>query len=342
MTASGRDVGLANRLAGCPGEEHVRWLLDHSRPGAPRADGETLLRHMVVQDGVAETVAESLHRSTLGETAVTDVVGWSALDGDRVAVSYVAADDRRCELVLALGADGRVEVVTRQARDAEVEVTGHHTADLSEDLRAQLHEVFAAAYRDPDPGYLDDQLAHLQGIGIATERSGGVMGFTLYGRRDLDLPVIGRHGVGLPGLMCVRPGLRRKGVAQSCGNAAAAIALDGPIHLTVLKLATPATLRMVMRSIPVGRWPTADDPYALHLHPTSTQRAVLVELARAHGCEAGDGGVGIGRGRPIGTPIIEPEVSPEQAALFDRVDRSRGDTLLWVAWLTEPPEAWFD
>jgi len=51
--------------------------------------------------------------------------------------------------------------------------------------------------------------------------------------------------------------------------------------------------------------------------------------------------VGIGPGRPIGRPNIEPEVTAEQAALFDHVDRSRGDSLLWVAWLTPPPKAWF-
>jgi hypothetical protein len=97
-----------------------------------------------------------------------------------------------------------------------------------------------------------------------------------------------------------------------------------------------------MRSIPVGRWPTADDPFALYRHPSTTQARVLGALARAHGCAGARDGVGIGRGRSVGRPIIEPDVSAEQAALFDDVDRSRGDSLLWVSWLTPPPAAWFE
>ncbi|MBA2279933.1 MAG: hypothetical protein H0W25_01670 [Acidimicrobiia bacterium] len=49
----------------------------------------------------------------------------------------------------------------------------------------------------------------------------------------------------------------------------------------------------------------------------------------------------IGGGRPIGRPNVEPDATPEQIALFKRVDRGRGDSLLWIAWLTPPPGAWF-
>ncbi|HEX4906319.1 MAG TPA: hypothetical protein VFU93_12765 [Acidimicrobiales bacterium] len=201
--------------------------------------------------------------------------------------------------------------------------------------------MFTAAYQDPDPDYLDDQLAQLQGIGIATDASGEVIGFTLYGWRELDLPVIGVHYVGLPGLACADPTTRRKGVAAACGNAAGLVAVLGPLHLSVMKLATPASLNMALRSLAVGSWPPADDPYALYRNPTRTQLLVTAALARVHGCAGADGAVGIGRGRPIGRPKVDPEVTTEQAALFDGINRDRGDSLLWVAWLVPPPDAWF-
>lgn len=342
MTASGQEPSGGSELHGCPAADSVHWVVEHSRPGAPRADVATLLQHLAIPADVAETAIEHLHRSTLGETAIAEVTGWRRTAANRIVLGYVSVAGRRCELSWRLGADGRLEDQIHQSDDADMGITGQRTAELTSDTRAQLHAVFSAAYSEPDPDYLDRQLAALQGIGIATEPTGEVVGFTLYGWREVDLPVIGVHGVGLAGLMCVRPGVRRKGVGGACGNAAGMAAVAGPLDLAVTKLATPASLRMIMRSIPVGRWPTVDEPFALYRNPSATQLAVLGALADAHGCKLGDGAVGIGSGRPIGTPIVEPEVTPEQASLFDRVDRDRGDTLLWVSWLTPPPIAWFE
>jgi hypothetical protein len=318
----------------------VAWVVEHSRAGAGRADGAALVRHVVVPDDLAETAADYLQRWTQGGQAIEQVLGWSRWANSRVSIRYLAIDGRTCELSWRVTDDGRLDDQIHQREDTEAVITGLHTAELSADTRAQVQRVFASAYDDPDPSYLDGQLADLQGIGLASSEAGEVLGFTLYGWRELELPGLGVQGVGLPGLACVNPEVRRQGMAASCGAAAGRVAVTGPLHVTISKLATPASLRMVQRAIPVGSWPTADEPFALYRNPSPTQLAVTAALARAHGCEA-VGAVGVGRGQPIGRPKIEPEVSPEEAALFDRVDRSRGDTLLWVAWLTTPPAAWF-
>lgn len=341
MTVLGQETGGGPNLRGCPAAESVGWVVEHSRPGAERADGASLLRHVAIPEDMAETAADYLQRWTQGGQAIAEVLGWARAADGRVALRYLAIDGRTCELSWRVTDDGRLDDQIHQRVDAEVVITGVRTDELSSDIRAQVHAVFAAAYDDPDPSYLDAQLAGLQGIGLASLESDEVIGFTLYGWRQLDLPVIGVHGVGLPGLACVHPAARRKGVAAACGAAAGRVAVTGPLHVTISKLATPASLRMVQRAIPVGSWPTADEPFALYSKPSPTQLAVTAELARAHGCEATVGAVGVGRGQAIGRPKIEPEVSPEEAAPFDRVDRSRGDTLLWVAWLTPPPAAWF-
>ena len=329
-------------LEGCPASESIRWVVERLSPGSARADSDEVMRHIAVDPEMADTAAEMLVREAGGHGAIAEVTGWRVAANGRVVLRFAAVDGRTYELSWRVSADGRLEDQRCQREDTEAEITGARTADLSDETRAQLHAVFSAAYTDPDPEYLDSQLASLQGIGYATDLAGEVIGFTLYGWRELDLPVVGVHGVGLPGLMCVNPTVRRTGVGRACGNAAGMVALGGPLHLSVMKLATPASLRMALRSIPVGRWPTADEPLALYRRPSATQLTVLDALARAHGCERAEGAVGVGHGRPIGRPNIEPEVTAEQAALFDAVDRSRGDSLLWCSWLTAPPDVWFD
>jgi hypothetical protein len=341
MTVLGTGTSGGPDLRGCPAAEHVGWVVQHARPGAGRVDGAELLCHVAVRPDLADAAADYLQRWTQGGQAVDELLGWRQTTNGRVAVDYVAADGRACELSWRILDDGRLDDQIHQRSDAEASITGVRTDELSSDTRAQVHAVFAAAYDDADPDYLEAQLTGLQGIGLATASSGEVIGFTLYGWRALDLPVIGVQGVGLPGLACVHPAARGRGVAAACGAAAGPVAVTGPLHVTVSKLATPASLRMVQRAIPVGSWPTAEDPFALYRRPTSTQLAVTAALAHAHGCSATAGAVGIGSGRPIGRPKVEPDVSAEEASLFDVVDRGRGDVLLWIAWLTPPPEAWF-
>ena len=341
MTVRAGSAEGGSDLEGCPAAEAVAWVVEHSRRGAAAVDGATLLRYVVVEPDLADPAADYLHRWTEGWQAIDEVLGWRQLSDERVAIRYLATDGCECELSWRVTQDGRLEDQIQRREDAAARVEGARTHELTADQRAQVHAVFAATYHDPDPSYLDAQLESLQGIGLAIGPAGVIVGFTLYGWRELDLPAIGRHGVGLPGLACVHPDARRHGIAGACGMAAGQVAVKGPLHLAVTKMATPASLRMVLRSVPVGSWPTSDDPLALYRNPSQTQLAVTAELARAHGCEAADGAVGIGRGRSIGRPKIEPEVTAEQAALFQRVDRHRGDSLLWVAWLTTPPPEWF-
>lgn len=324
-------------LRDLPGAESVRWVLEHSRPGAPRACAEDLIRHVVVDPAIAETMAEHMWLTR----QIAEVTGWRQTADGRVVVNWVSVEGRAHLLSWRVAADGRLEdQVSQRAETDGDEIVGMRTAELTDDQRTQLHAVFAATYTDPDPDYLDGQLATMQAVGMATE-SGEVIAFTLYGWAEIDLPVIGTRGVGFPGLACVRPTTRRQGLAGSCAGAAGPIALAGPMDLTVTKLATPASLRLAVRAIASVRWPTADAPFALQLQPTPTQVLVTAALAQAVGCHSAKGAVCVGHGRPIGYPNVEPEVTPEMAALFEPVDRSRGDSLLWIAWVAPPPPEWF-
>lgn len=49
-----------------------------------------------------------------------------------------------------------------------------------------------------------------------------------------------------------------------------------------------------------------------------------------------------GPGRPIGKAMLEVDrnVTPEEWAWFANVDRGRGDTLLGVNWILDPPTGW--
>lgn len=340
MTAGGR-AGRRVDLKGCPAQEHVAWAVAHGVVGAPRPDVAELAQHAVVDDSLAGTGAEYLHRWTLGEDAIAEVTGWRTAPGGRVVVEYTSAGGRACELSWRVGADGRLEDRVHQRTDTDVEITGHRSDELDASVRAELHAVFRAAYADADGDHLDRQLAALGGVGVATDCAGRVVGFSLYGWQMLDLPVIGEHGVGLVGLSCVHPALRRQGIADATGVAAGMAIVEGPLHLGAAKLATPASLHWVLRSIPIGRWPSVDDPFALYDHPSSTQSAVIGALVAAYGGGGHEGAVCMGSGRPVGRPLVEPIVPSEEAAYFARVDRDRGDSLLWISWMTQPPDSWF-
>ena len=43
---------------------------------------------------------------------------------------------------------------------------------------------------------------------------------------------------------------------------------------------------------------------------------------------------------PIGFPIMEMDVQPEEWDAFAQVDRAHGDSLLGLCWLPDAPDGW--
>ena len=225
------------------------------------------------------------------------------------------------------GSSGAVEILTSLA------------SDLSDRDRSAIHDLFDVVYREADHDYLADQLVTLGTVAIA-KIDGEIVGFFVSGQREIDLPVLGPTTVSLHGLACTHPSARRRRIMQALS---ATMWMSSPGNrLGASRLATPATLKGAAASAQLMAWPSGDDPFVLYRASTATQRAIAHAVADAHGAHDFDERhfVCIGRGRPIGEPVIDVDADDEFWRLFDAVDRSRGDTLLWLDWTLPPPASW--
>ncbi|MEX2245697.1 MAG: hypothetical protein WEC75_03330 [Dehalococcoidia bacterium] len=210
------------------------------------------------------------------------------------------------------------------------------TADVTTDDRARMHALFDANYRQANHPYLDKSLTALRHAAIAIAADGRAAGFALGDLRVLDLPRLPATTVAMAGICCVSPDFRRRGLfgALETRAMAAGGAMPAGRILTCGRIAHPAS----MRTMAVN--PTVVPRRGVELTPW--QREVGQAIADAYGAPAFDprtfvcGGTGV----PIGYPVMEIDVTPEEWIVFEHVDRDRGDSLLGLAWRPDAPEGW--
>lgn len=194
-------------------------------------------------------------------------------------------------------------------------------------------DLFARTYRDADLEYLRDSLLHLRTIALAWDEQ-RLVGFALGESRRLDLPGLPGHVVRLGGLACVAPENRRRGILHALQVRAFTAEPLGAAGLACGRMAHPATYRHLSRL--TGAVPRLGVP------PTPWQQAVGRAIADAYGVVHFDADTFVcsGRGRPIGHPMMAIEATPEEWKLFERIDRSRGESLLGMSWIREAPAGW--
>jgi hypothetical protein len=202
----------------------------------------------------------------------------------------------------------------------------------------RVRDVFAENYREANLGYLDKSLHGLAFVAMAETGDGVLAGFALGEARRLELPRLGVQEVRLAGLCCVSPGFRRRGLFGKLeGMAIGARPLPRAERaLSAGRMAHPASFRgMAANPSSVPRRGRAR---------TLWQREVGVAVAEAYGVPAFDPETFVvsGTGVPIGFPVIDIEAAPEEWTLFGPVDRSKGDSLLGIAWNPAPPPGWLD
>lgn len=100
------------------------------------------------------------------------------------------------------------------------------------------------------------------------------------------------------------------------------------------RMAHPASYRLMARS------PSAVPKAGVE--PTPWQQQVGMAIAAAYGVEDFDPTTFVchGSGTPIGYPVIDIEAEPGEWVVFRPVDRDRGDSLLGIAWMGDPPDGW--
>ncbi len=203
--------------------------------------------------------------------------------------------------------------------------------------REAVFALFRGAYRQANVEYLEKSLKRLANLAIAYHEEMPV-GFALGEVRVMDLPRLPDQVVSLAGICCIDDGYRRRGLfgrleSLALGSNSAAI----PPHerrLSCGRMAHPASMRTMSRSPWVVPKPG--------VRPTQWQQEVGQAIADAYGCYGFDPEtfVCIGNGTPIGYPVIEIDVEPEEWEVFRPVNRDRGDSLLGMSWGPTPPEGW--
>ncbi len=226
---------------------------------------------------------------------------------------------------------------------ADIEFKTLATDSLSDEDRAIMFGLFDSCYRQADHAYLEDTMARLSFASLAFHDETPV-GFGLGEVRLMDLPCLPLAAVVLGGLTCVMPEFRRRGLVAELGQrsiiastrASTRASAPGGHERTLLcgRSAHPAGFRVFLRNESVV--PRRGCP------PTPWQQKVGQVIANAYGVVAFDPltFACTGSGKPIGYPILEIDVEPEEWELFRPVDRDRGDSLLSMVWIPSAPPGW--
>ena len=209
------------------------------------------------------------------------------------------------------------------------------TADASAEDRALMHALFDENYRQANHSYLDKSLGVLRYAALATHE-GEAAGFALGDLRVVDLPRLPQQTVAMAGIACIGAAHRRRGLFAALAltsMSAGARPPEGRI-LSAGRMAHPATMRTMARnSSAIPKRGVAITPW---------QRQVGRAVAQLYGNTDFDEAtfVCIGSGTPIGYPVIEIDVTPDEWRLFEPVNRDRGDSLLGLGWRPDAPEGW--
>jgi hypothetical protein len=316
--------------------EPVRFVFEHLAPGSPELTPEALRQHSN-NDYLLQPIRQVARGAAL--VSITNAVQRPG----EVRVSAEHADGTARDWTFSIGEDGRIVAASAGRHVDGVDFWSGPPAEFSTAERRLLQQLFAAAYSSPDPEYLDRQLDTMTSLVVA-RRGTVVVGFALGGGTDIRTAALGDVKVALPGLTCVDPREQRSGIGQGMGMRATWLTLSthGPREVAAPRFATPASFAMAMKGQGQVRWPPPDDLYAQYDHPTAAQIELAHQAALAYGNQGYDPATGacIGLGRPIGIPNVEPEVPDEYHRRFDGIDRQRGDSLLYLRWLVDPPDTW--
>jgi hypothetical protein len=220
-------------------------------------------------------------------------------------------------------------------RDYRIEVGD--SAALTAREREQVHALFARAYEQANHDYIDSSLSCLGTI--ARARDGDTLvGFALTDVRFAELPRFDAPQLLLlAGIGCVELQLRRCGLfshlSRSAARANGLLAAREGRFLACGRMGHPAGFRAM------SQLPTVIPREGRELSDWHLEVGAVV--AGLYGVRLKPGSLIVeGSGRPVGHPRIEIDVAPEEWLPFRDVDRSRGDSLLGMAWQPDVPDGW--
>ena len=209
------------------------------------------------------------------------------------------------------------------------------TSALAEPVLARVLALFRASYRAANDDYFRRSLTQLRFLATAT-CGDTLAGFALGEMRVMDLPRLPRQAVALAGICCIDPGFRRHGLFRELELRAfrAAGIAPGARLLSCGRMAHPASFRTLTGN------PTHIPKRGCR--PTVWQQEIGAAIAGAYGVRGFDRDTFVcrGAGVPIGYPIMDLDVRPQEWEVFGPVNRDRGDSLLGLCWWPDAPEGW--
>lgn len=211
--------------------------------------------------------------------------------------------------------------------------------ELEAETVKELLRLFDENYREANHDYLMASFDVLRFIALA-RCEGRLVGFAVGDSLKTALPRFDDpQAVALAGISCIDADYRRHGLfsrlAQASMAAGGAMDAARPI-LFCGRMAHPASYR-AMTKISNNVVPSAD------VQINSWHREIIARVAELYHANIDPyTSRVIGKGRPIGYPLLDLEATPEEQVLFAPVDRDNGDSLLALSWQPESPLGWFD
>lgn len=212
-----------------------------------------------------------------------------------------------------------------------VPIDGLTTAD-----RQLLSGLFDECFHNANQAHLDKLLGQLRTVSVALcdEKPAG---FTMSDVRIMDLPRVREQVVMLGGLTCIVPEFHRRGLMMELASRNLMESSPRWAQRTLIcgRYVHPAVFKRVVGARESG----VPRP---GVRPTAWQQGVGRVIADAYAVREfhAETFVCRGSGRPIGDPIIDLQLEPEDWDVFRHVDRDRADSILGIVWIPDAPPGW--
>lgn len=209
--------------------------------------------------------------------------------------------------------------------------------DLTDEERGVALKLFDQSYAHANHAYLLNAFDVMRFIALAWD-SDVLAGFAVGDARLEILPRMSEPVVvAMAGIACIDASYRRSGLFGQLAIASimkSGLLDDNPRHLFCGRMAHAASYRAMVRAssntIPqagqrLGEWQKEVTEFVAGLYASKVDR----ETSRI-----------IGKGVPIGFPVLEYEATTAEAEVFATVNRDQGDSILAISWRPDAPEEW--
>lgn len=209
--------------------------------------------------------------------------------------------------------------------------------DLAGKELTAVLKLFDQSYRQANHDYLLKAFDVMRFIALAWDGD-ALAGFAVGdARREtlprMDEPVV----VAMAGIACIDGSYRRSGLFGQLAIASimeSGLLNDNPRHLFCGRMAHAASYRAMVRASgdaipkagqPLTEWQKEVTEFVASLYNSKVDR----ETSRV-----------IGKGVPIGYPVLDYEATAKEQEVFATVNRDQGDSILAISWRPDAPKEW--